>query len=359
LFPCSSERIAIVPSLAVLADDRYCEHNAGDGHPESPERLRIIHDLLNTEFRDLPRIEPRLADESELALVHDTYYIDHVAKTAGVPHTQLDADTGMSARSYEIARLAAGGLLNAVDALLSPHPSPLTPHSIFAFVRPPGHHAEADHAMGFCIFNNIAIAAEYAKRKYHLERVLIVDWDLHHGNGTQNAFYRDPHVLFFSSHQFPYYPGSGNMHQSGSAEGEGFTVNAPFPHGFGDAEYLAAYERILVPIALEYKPQLVLVSAGFDPYYNDPLGGMNVTGPGFGSLAALVKHIADETCNGKVLLTLEGGYDPGGLREGVRAVLHALQGERTNAPHAAPSEDAERVIRQIIMHQKTYWKSLR
>lgn len=212
--------------------------------------------------------------------------------------------------------------------------------------------------MGFCLFNNVAIAAAYAKEKFGLKRILIVDWDLHHGNGTQRAFYDDPTVLFFSSHQHPYYPGSGNFGETGSGKGEGFTVNAPFPTGFGDAEYLSVYDRILKPIALEYKPELVLVSAGFDPYVKDPLGGMELTGEGFGALAAIVRDIAEATCGNKVLLALEGGYNPEGLREGVRAVIKAF----TAAPraiHAPAAPAAERIIQTIISHQKKYWKSLK
>jgi acetoin utilization deacetylase AcuC-like enzyme len=249
-----------MPSLAIIKDDRYLEHNPGEGHPESPNRLRVIYDLIDKEFADLPIIPPRLATESELALIHDPFYIQTVAKTEGKVRSQLDSDTGLSARSYEIARLAAGGLLEAVDSLLIPNPELNSPNSVFAFVRPPGHHAERNRGMGFCLFNNIAIAAEYAKNNYGLKKVLIVDWDLHHGNGTQRVFYHDPGVLFFSSHQYPYYPGSGNFDEVGSGQGEGFTVNAPFPPGFGDAEYCHVYDTVLKPIALEYRPELVRVS---------------------------------------------------------------------------------------------------
>ena len=358
MFQRSFLKVGIMSSLAIIKDDRYLEHNAGEGHPESPNRLRVIHDLVQHEFSSIPLILPRLATKNELALVHDAFYIQMVANTEGKVHSQLDPDTGLSARSYEIARLAVGGLLNAVDTLLqNPQAEIRNPQSIFAFVRPPGHHAEPSRGMGFCLFNNIAIAAAYAKETYGLKRILIVDWDLHHGNGTQHAFYDDPGVLYFSSHQYPYYPGSGNYDEVGNGAGEGFTVNAPFPGGFGDAEYVHVYSRILKPIAFEYRPELILVSAGFDPFVQDPLGGMEVTGEGFGALAGIVQDIAQETC-GKVLLTLEGGYNPAGLRDGVRAVLDTLLGKTSPLPEPAPSPVAEQVARRIISVQKKYWKSL-
>jgi acetoin utilization deacetylase AcuC-like enzyme len=354
-------------SVAIVKDDRYMEHDAGEGHLESPNRLRVIHDLIEKEFGSLPLIPPRLATENELALVHDPFYIQTVASTEGKLFSMLDPDTWLSARSYEIARLAVGGLLEAVDRILdrgmaqpvpTPHSALDTPHSVFAFVRPPGHHAEPSRGMGFCLFNNIAIAAEYAKEKHGLKRILIVDWDLHHGNGTQWAFYEDPMVLFFSSHQYPYYPGSGNFDEVGNGPGEGYTVNAPFPTGFGDAEYIHVYDTILKPIALEFRPELVLVSAGFDPYFRDPLGGMEVTGEGFGALAAIVRDIAQQTCDGKVLITLEGGYNPQGLREGVRSVLNSLQGQTPHAAARTPSPAAEQVIKKITAVHGRYWKNL-
>ena len=355
-------------TVEIIKDNRYLEHNPGEGHPESPNRLRVIYDLIDREYGSLPLIPPRLAAGSELSLIHDPHYIRTVANTEGRPSAHLDADTGLSARSYETARLAVGGLLEAVDRLQTPNSERSlppnvsiggTPHSIFAFVRPPGHHAEPGRGMGFCIFNNVAIAAEYAKQKFGLKKILIVDWDLHHGNGTQKAFYDDPGVLFFSSHQYPYYPGTGNFDETGSGPGEGFTVNAPLPAGFGDAEYITIYNRILKPIALEYRPELVLVSAGFDPYIKDPLGGMNVTGMGFGALADIVNTVAGDTCAGKVLFTLEGGYNPEGLREGVRTVLQALSGQSSRPAGTGASPAAEQVIRQIISVQKKFWKSLR
>ncbi len=348
-----------MPSLALIKDDRYLEHIAGEGHPESPNRLRVIHDLINTEFSDLPLIPPRLATENELALIHDPFYIQTVASTEGKTFSRLDADTGLSSRSYEIARLAAGGLLQAVDSLLVRETGSQTPEAVFAFVRPPGHHAEPSRGMGFCIFNNIAIAAEYALKKFGLRRILIVDWDLHHGNGTQRSFYDSSAVLYFSSHQYPHYPGTGSIDEVGYGTGEGFTVNAPLPAGFGDAEYIGIYSAVLLPIALEYNPELVLVSAGFDPFVQDPLGGMRVTAAGFGALAGIVRDIANATCKGKILITLEGGYNPDGLRSGVRSVIRTLLGHTSGVREKVHANAANQVIERIISKQKKYWKSLR
>jgi len=346
-------------SVAIIKDDRFLEHNPGDGHPESPNRLRVIHDLIDKEFSGLPIIPPRYASIDELALIHNSHYIQTVASTEGKPFSRLDPDTGLSERSYETARLAAGGLLQGVDSLFHNQQSTVrNPRSVFAFVRPPGHHAEPSRGMGFCLFNNVAIAAEYAKKKYGLKRILIVDWDLHHGNGTQRAFYRDPAVLFFSSHQYPYYPGSGNFSEVGSNEGDGFTVNAPFPRGFGDAEHVHVYNAILKPIALEFQPEFILVSAGFDPFVKDPLGGMKVTGDGFGALAAIVQDIAGQTCDGKVLITLEGGYNPEGLRDGVRSVLKTLLGKPLPLSQNTHSKEADQVIEKIAKEHKKHWKNL-
>ncbi len=344
-------------SIAIIRDERFLEHEPGPGHPESPNRLRVIHEVLDREFADLPVIPSRAATEDELALVHDPHYIQAVARTDGHAVSRIDADTSLSARSYRTARLAAGGLLNAVDALLTPD-APRPPASaVFAFVRPPGHHAEPDRGMGFCLFNNVAVAAEYAIRRRGLQRVLIVDWDLHHGNGTQRAFYARPDILFFSTHQFPHYPGTGDFDETGSGPGEGYTVNVPFAGGFGDAEYAAVFRRVLQPIARSFRPELVLVSAGFDPYCQDPLGGMDLTGSGFGGIATLVREIADECCGGKALLTLEGGYSPDGLRDGVRAVLQAFTGPRRTVP-LVEAPKAERAVETALSIHRKRWSGL-
>jgi acetoin utilization deacetylase AcuC-like enzyme len=233
--------------------------------------------------------------------------------------------------------------------------------SCFALVRPPGHHAEKTRGMGFCLFNNVAIAADYARRKYDLERILIVDWDLHHGNGTQNAFYRDPQVLFFSTHQYPYYPGSGGISEKGDKEGQGFTVNVPLPGGQGDEDFGLIYRELLQPIASDFNPQLILVSAGYDIYFQDPLGAMEVTPEGFASLASLIRDLAHSFCQGKVVVTLEGGYHLKGLRDSVKATLKELAGDSIlngTKKTGKLSATTERIIDEVKAVHRPFWPSL-
>src|SRR6202158_2344582 len=241
----------------VVIDPRYLEHDAGAGHPERPDRIAVLLPLVNAAGTELVPIEARLASGDELALVHDAAYVEDVARTQQEARHAFDADTSTSPQSYSTACLAAGGFLALLDAVMAKRVD-----NGFAFVRPPGHHAERHRAMGFCLFNNVAVGAEYLRRRYGLERILIVDWDLHHGNGTQHMFEADPGVLYVSTHQYPYYPGTGALDEVGRRDGEGYTVNLAFPAGFGDAEYRDAFTHIIEPIAQQYAPQFVLISAG-------------------------------------------------------------------------------------------------
>ncbi|UCD84250.1 MAG: histone deacetylase [Deltaproteobacteria bacterium] len=340
----------------IVVDNRYLDHDMGAYHPESPERLKYIYQMVEDEefSKSCEQIPSREAAGEEIGMVHDGSYIERVAGTEG-KSVQLDPDTSTSPKSYLAAKLAAGGVLNCVEEVLAGRIN-----NAFALVRPPGHHAERNRAMGFCLFNNIAIGARWALRKASRQRILIVDWDLHHGNGTQNSFYDDPQVLYFSTHQFPYYPGTGDIDETGTGKGEGFTVNVTLPVGQGDAEYQTIFKQLLEPIALEFKPEMVLISAGFDIYYGDPLGGMRVTPEGFSELTRILMEIADECCEGRVVIALEGGYDLEGLRDSVRMVLKALRGELGDI--ADRTEQCNQVTRRIIEGvseiQKNYWKSL-
>lgn len=308
----------------IVKDNTYLDHDPGSFHPESPRRLQAIYEML--ESRDMKgnyvAITPRSASHREIAMNHGDSYIDLVAGTAGKRHYSLDPDTQTSARSYEAALLAAGGFCNAIDSVVEGKVD-----NAFALVRPPGHHAEYGNGAGFCIFNNIAIGARHALKKHGMERILIVDWDLHHGNGTQHSFYGDRKVLYFSTHQNPFYPGTGSLNEIGRGEALGYTVNVPLRSGPGDAEFVKIYKRILEPLAQKYKPDLLLLSAGFDIYKRDPLGGMKVTSSGFATLARILMNIAEAHCQGRFVVTLEGGYNIDGQAQSVKAMLKEMRGE--------------------------------
>ena len=300
----------------------YLEHDMGSGHPESPNRLRAIMQQLEqsgTAAR-LTRIEPRKAEHEWITLVHTAGYVASLnqhAPTSG--RVSLDPDTSMSPGSLDAAYLAAGGALSAVDAIMGKQVD-----HVFCAVRPPGHHAEAGRAMGFCLFNNVAIAARYVQKKYGVKRVLIVDWDVHHGNGTQHSFEDDPSILFFSTHQYPHYPGTGRATERGKGAGEGFTINVPMESGEGDDEYRAIFLKSLVPTANEFKPEFVIISAGFDAHRDDPLASMSLTEAGYADLTGIVAGIAEHHADGRILSSLEGGYNLTALAASVNSHLTAL-----------------------------------
>jgi len=255
-------------------------------------------------FSKLALIEPNPAPIEWVEAAHSPGYAAIIERKIKSGAANLDADTPVCARSYDAALLAAGGILCALDEVMAGRIA-----SAFCAVRPPGHHAARHHAMGFCIFNNVAIGAKYLLKRYNLDRVLIVDWDVHHGNGTQDIFYDDKNVLYFSTHQYPHYPGTGSREEAGSGDGEGYTINLPLPSGCGDEEYIEAFEKILVPAAKKFKPQFVLISAGFDAHKDDPLASMNVTEEGFKALTSIVSKIAHEYSGGRIVSALEGGYN--------------------------------------------------
>jgi acetoin utilization deacetylase AcuC-like enzyme len=305
-----------------LIDKIYLRHDPGIRHPESPRRLRALWDAveeLGASERWL-RLESRAAHEEDLELIHHRSLHERVERLVRRAPAHLDADTVVSQDSYVVALHAVGGVLACVDALLCSRVS-----RFFAFVRPPGHHAEPGRSMGFCLFNNVALAAAYARVVHGLERVAVIDFDLHHGNGTQACFYDDPHVLFVSSHQYPFYPGTGAIAEIGIREGRGYTVNFPLQEGAGNELFVPIYASIVGPILEQYRPQLILVSAGFDAHFKDPLGGLNVSAAGFGSAAASLIRAADQCCSGRIGFVLEGGYSPEGLAESARAVMEQME----------------------------------
>ena len=308
--------------------------------------------LVASEFRARGGrvLEPRAVNDSEIRRVHDNDYLTLIKETAGRA-VALDADTFPSPRTYDVACLSAGAAVGAVDLVLDARPGARA----MAVVRPPGHHAERNRAMGFCFFNSIAIAAAHARAR-GLGRVAVVDYDVHHGNGTQWSFYGDPSVLFISSHQYPYYPGTGAAGDIGTDAGKGFTVNLPMAAGATDADFERAYMKIALPILRQFHPELILVSAGFDAHMDDPLGGMRVTAPYFGRLTAALVKIADECCQGRLVAVTEGGYDLAGLAESLRMTIAALDGKSDFAPPTGATPRADAAIEAVTPHLTDRWK---
>ena len=305
-----------------LYGDIYLQHKTGLSHPERPERLTAIVDRLKEKglLGQLVAIKPAAAEVKWITTVHTAAYVERMRKLYQDGTRYADSrDTPVSQDSYTVAVAAVGGVLATVDAVMAGKV-----RNAFCAIRPPGHHARPEQAMGFCIFNNVAIAARYIQKKHKLAKVLIVDWDVHHGNGTQEMFYDDPTVFYFGIHQSPYYPGTGAANEQGEGKGVGTTLNVPFPAGAGDAELKKAFEEKLRPAALAFKPDFVLISAGFDAHDGDLLGRMKVTTQGFADLTRIVKDIAEKCCGGRIVSCLEGGYNLDALAESVEAHLRVL-----------------------------------
>ncbi len=308
--------------LAFLYDPVFTLHNPGPGHPERPQRVEAIYSFLKQKgfFRKVETISPKNADRTQLELVHESNYVNYILEQRGIDHLILDrGDTILNQHSVDAALKAAGAGIEAVDLIFN--------HGFdkaFACVRPPGHHAETDRAMGFCVFNNIAIAARYALQLPQVKRVLIIDWDVHHGNGTQHIFYRDPHVYYLSLHQSPFYPNTGRSDESGEGPGQGFTRNLPLPIGQTDRDYIYLMQQALEDIKSIFIPDLILISAGFDAHRDDPLSGMLLTENGYYKLTELVALFAHQHCNGRIISFLEGGYNLTALSKSVYQHLHCL-----------------------------------
>lgn len=303
----------------------YLKHNARQIHPESKERLsKLVEHLEQNGFLSkLKRIEPYTPSLKWLEKVHTSDYIKMVEEICRSGGAMLDPDTPVGPESYSIALLAVGGVMAAVDAVMERRVK-----NAFCAVRPPGHHAEKDKAMGFCIFNNVAVASRYVQSKYRAKKVLIIDWDVHHGNGTQNAFWVDPSVFYISVHQFPFYPGSGSENEVGEGEGNGFTFNLPMFAGSGDLEYIEAFENILYPLASKFDPDFVFISAGFDGHMDDPLAQINLTEEGYRRMTEVVARLAAECCDDRLVSVLEGGYNARTLASSVEEHLLVLMNQK-------------------------------
>ena len=307
--------------FALLTDPRFERHDTGPRHPESPARNAAVRKALEPFTAKAIRIQQRIASEDEIALCHSRDYIARAKQDIAAGRRELSTgDTHVSSASWEVATEAVGGVLGAVDLVCGKQAD-----TAFCAVRPPGHHATPMRGMGFCVFNNIAIGARYAQKKHGLARVLIVDWDVHHGNGTQDVFYRDGSVMFLSTHQHPWYPGSGLHAEQGEGKGAGKILNFPFPAGSGRAEVLGqAFEQHLVKATDAFRPELIMISAGFDSREGDPLGRFVLTDADFADLTTLLRTLAAKHCSGRVVSVLEGGYNLSGLASGVSTHVSAL-----------------------------------
>ncbi len=335
-------------TTGIIYHPDYLKHDTGS-HPERKERLlSILSHLKETGMMEqMDFIEPRYAELSEIQYFHTPVYIEKARRSSEL-EIPLDPDTILCKESFNVAILAAGGAITAVDAVIDNF------DSSFALVRPPGHHAERDRGMGFCIFNNVAIAARHAQKRGR-GRILIVDWDVHHGNGTQEAFYDDPTVLYFSTHQYPHYPGTGWLDEVGTGDGTGYNINVPLPAGTDDAGFIAAFEEILVPAAFEFNPDLILISAGQDAGAGDGLAQMSMSENGFAILTSIVKSIAKKTCGGKTVAVLEGGYDLKFLAHSVSAILEVFMGKEPGRKDSAASGRARERIDEIKKVQSEFW----
>ena len=310
--------------LAVIKDPRFENHRTPQEHPESPLRVRAINEAIDSSKTKFSELTARLATEDDIATTHSDAYLEDLIKAAEIAEKTdsligIDPDTVMSPESFQTAKLAVGASLEAIDSV-----SRGDHDSCFVAVRPPGHHALADRAMGFCLFNNVAIAANYALKKANFKRVFILDWDVHHGNGTQDIFYNTPEVMFASIHQYPFWPpGSGSFDECGKDEGEGFNLNIPLPAGTGDTGYLKTLDSIIVPACRQYNPDLIIVSAGYDAHQDDPIASQRLTTVGFAMMAQRVADLRDHT-GAKIVCLLEGGYNTSALAKSTLATMEVL-----------------------------------
>ena len=333
---------------AYVYDPIYLKHDL-PSHPENARRLKHILSRMETEGlpAQLQRVEPRPATSEELQQVHTPAHIERVQHVSEGGGGHLDPDTYVGLYSFEAALMAAGGLIRLVEAVIAGEVA-----NGFALVRPPGHHATATRAMGFCLFNNVAIAARTALTEESVKRVLIADFDVHHGNGTQDAFADDPTVFYFSTHQYPYYPGTGHWSEAGTGDGTGSVLNVPLPAGVGDAGYARIFSELAWPLAERFRPDVILVSAGYDGHWNDPLAQMSLSLRGYARLQQELVRMAEQLCGGRIVFTLEGGYQLDVLACGVLNGFYAMMGQDTIADPVGPSPQPERSIESLITRLK-------
>lgn len=318
------------------------------GHPEAPQRLEAILQVWqDTRLLDrLIAIEPTPASDEQLLRVHSPKLLSVLAYAERRGGIQIDGDTYMNAHSRQAAYLAAGAAINAVDAVMTG-----IVDVAFSLARPPGHHATRDQAMGFCLLNNVAVAAQYAIDRYHLERVLIMDFDVHHGNGTQDIFYSSSQVYYFSTHRYPFYPGTGHWRDLGGGQGRGFTFNVPLPHSVGNSQFGRIFDDLLYPAMARYQPQLVLVSAGYDAHWADPLGALTLLdATGYYYMVQVLHAIAKEFAQGRMVLFLEGGYNLDAVGWCTYATVQALLGQRIDGDPVGPPPRREQDISDFVQY---------
>lgn len=305
----------------ILYDDIFLEHNTGFGHPENHQRLSNTLDYLKSTglWNKIHVEKPIKCSEKEISSIHDQGYIEQIRHMAEKGGGMVDADTVISERSFEAALFASGATITAANRIMEK-----SCKSAFCLIRPPGHHAIPSRGMGFCLFNNAAVSARYLQSRHGIKRVLIIDWDVHHGNGTQDAFYDDPSVLYFSMHRFPFYPGTGSEDETGRGNGNGYTVNVPLNYSTKPDEYFSKFKEVIEGKAKGFEPQFIIISAGFDAYINDPIGGLGLEISDFTKLTDIVVKLAEECCEGRIISCLEGGYNLSDLPKCITAHLQSL-----------------------------------
>lgn len=335
----------------------FLEHQTGYGHPESPERIPAIFNLLKQKEPEIDKIviQPRQASEEEISLVHTPSYIEKVKAVSERGGGYLDMDTHLSQKSYEAALFAAGAALSALERVFSGQAD-----NAFCVVRPPGHHALEDQGMGFCLFDNLAIGARFAQKNMGVKKILIIDWDVHHGNGLSDTFYDDPTVLYISLHQYPHYPGTGWVTEIGTGEGVGYNINFPFPAGTSGPSYHRAFDEVIVPLAQAYKPDLLMIAAGFDAHYYDPISSINLTAEDYASMTEKIKKISDNLCLGRIIASLEGGYGLSSLAKSAWATIDRMMGKNSEIDEIkefspSPSE-SDIIIERVKSTLSSYWK---